>query len=125
MNRLKIDFEKVNPFVFEKYQKRKIAEVTKAEASNEKFKSPVDLTPQAEIRSKVQQVQKELEEEQAHAGDAESQSPFLAQSTQSKQQKLFSSYDGESEKGDVCQMLDEDFLRLAQGAHREFFSSTC
>ena len=72
----------------------------------------MDLTPTAEIRSKVEQVQKEREEEE-QAQFREEESPILAPSTQNKQERLFSSYDGESEKGDVINMLDEDFMRLA------------
>ena len=39
---------RVNPFVFEKFQKKQIAAITK----QDQVMSP-DLTPQAEIRAKV------------------------------------------------------------------------
>ena len=47
MNRLKIDIKRINPFVFEKFQKRKIAELT---AKGSMKKSNKDLTPKTEIK---------------------------------------------------------------------------
>ena len=48
MNRLKIDFDNINPFIFEKFQKKQVAHITKQES----LSSP-DITPQREIKMKV------------------------------------------------------------------------